>query len=257
MSIHISHMSDNQPPPQTLDQHEGSSQTQPTTNACHTPKPGSSAAVAQNTDNGGIPARIHIKDVNKYKGPVSYNGGPWYRPILPPLPYPLARPPAPLSAKDEEIRKAADEYLVWQQGMMARVASSQKEAQEEAAGARLAKPKRRKPKSVRGESVHDNETAARVDETEGVMRKGAEGSLTLMQRTPGESGDRPSGEALQKREIARAQQETTQYPRPDAVHFSGLAMYPGAEFRSVGNGWYIRDASRTGEWVVVPHKRTQ
>lgn len=36
------------------------------------------------------------------------------------------------------------------------------------------------------------------------------------------------------------------------VHFTELAKYPGVQFRALDDGNYIRDDSRTGDWVVVP-----
>ncbi|KAK4544832.1 hypothetical protein LTR36_003736 [Oleoguttula mirabilis] len=42
-------------------------------------------------------------------------------------------------------------------------------------------------------------------------------------------------------------------PAGDLAHVTQLRDYPGVAFRAVGGGQYVRDASRSGEWVVVPH----
>ncbi|KAK5115631.1 hypothetical protein LTR85_009802 [Meristemomyces frigidus] len=52
-----------------------------------------------------------------------------------------------------------------------------------------------------------------------------------------------------RKEVQQAESSST----GDIVHFTKLRDHPRLEFRSVGNGMYKKDASRTGEWVIVPH----
>ena len=39
---------------------------------------------------------------------------------------------------------------------------------------------------------------------------------------------------------------------PEVVYFTELAQHPGDQFRALGDGYYVRDDRRMGQWVVVP-----
>ncbi|KAK5134074.1 hypothetical protein LTR08_006964 [Meristemomyces frigidus] len=224
-----------------------------------------------------IPARIHVRHLDSYRGvPVSYMGEGWYRPVLPGrhLYHGSLRPGRCVTRV--EYRQAVARFARRQverallvPGQATESSDSRSEVERcgdggvvctgrtpgtgerpEGAASPPQLSKRCLPVGLLqapapADAVELEQHAPRA---QGPYRKSGTRSTSTWQKPP--SGQCNPTFTLQQ--VSRAEAEAIAGPK--AVHFTALAQHPGLQFRAVGNGHYIRDDSRTGEWVPVPHK---
>lgn len=181
-----------------------------------------------NPSTSDVPAKFHLRDLDKYRGvPVSYLGGGWYRPVLPVRHYHGSIRPHPCVTRAE----------VWEAAAQFRQRYEQDEVAEGAAS-----PLQHRP------SVLDS-----IPEEAECTLPSLEHRPSILMSTPEEDIDMTVPEPEPRPEHDRQARPPPLIPEM-MYRITQLRDHPGGEFRAIGDGKYVRDASRTGDWVTVPHQ---
>ncbi|KAI7155154.1 hypothetical protein KC349_g7165 [Hortaea werneckii] len=206
---------------------------------------------------GQAPSRIHVSDVNGHRGPVSYIGSGWYRSVTASQHGENAtRREAPATRKDfyqavEAYRQRHPDVVAQhyptppEDGQKEHVRKQRlRERSPETASTpeqRMASPRNR---VATRSSTRDTAARRRLGRTREIATRQGQRMASPRNRVATRSTTRNTA--------ARRRLERTRETATGQVHVTRLKDYPGAEFTAVGNGWYKRDSSRTGAWVVVP-----
>lgn len=206
---------------------------------------------------GQAPSRIHVSEVNGHRGGVSYIGSGWYRSVTASEHGKIAtRREAPATRKD--FYQAVEAYRQRHPDVVAKYYPTPPEdGKEEDARKRRLRERSSEAASTSGRRMASqrNRVATRSSTRDtaarrrlGQVRETATGQGQRMASPRDRVATRSStGNTAARRRLGQIWETAT-----GQVHVTRLKDYPGAEFTAVGNGWYKRDSSRTGAWVVVP-----